>query len=151
MPCYLFSCAELTYLKLFNFIISIPPLEFRGFRNLNELSLEKISLFPMIGSLISTLLVLHRLSLTSCTGLENLKVVPPKLKWFVVDDSHEFRRQCLQISNSTLKVLYVALCKEVEQQKDFNLMVLLGNITEIVKLWLDGFSLKVIKIVPFTL
>ncbi|KAM7465955.1 hypothetical protein LguiB_013517 [Lonicera macranthoides] len=31
---------------------------------------------------------------------------------------------------------------EVEQQKDFNLMVLLSKITEIRILWLDGFSLK---------
>ncbi|KAM7461913.1 hypothetical protein LguiA_030034 [Lonicera macranthoides] len=142
LPCYLFSCAELTSLVLRNFIISVPPLDFLGFRNLNKLYLEKISLLPKIGSLISTLPVLHDLWLKSCTGLENLKVMPPKLNWLDVEDSHKFQWQCLKIRNSNLKELYVALCKEVEQQKDFDLMVLLSNITKIRRLRLDGFSLK---------
>ncbi|KAM7461910.1 hypothetical protein LguiA_030031 [Lonicera macranthoides] len=144
LPSYLFSCAELTYLDLCNFIISDPPLEFCGLCNLEALYLVKISLSPMIGSLISTLPVLHGLYLNSCAGLENLKVMPPKLSWLDVEDSHEFQWQCLKISNSNLQVLYVLLYKEVEQQKDFNLMVLLGNITKITTLWLDGFSLKVL-------
>ncbi|KAM7465951.1 hypothetical protein LguiB_013513 [Lonicera macranthoides] len=141
--CHLFSRAELTLLDLCNFIISVLPHDFRGFRNLNELYLENISLCPTIGSLISTLPDLHDLYLKSCTGLENLKVIPPKLNWLDVEDSHEFQWQCLKISNSKLKELYVALCKEVEQQKDFDLTMLLSNITEIHRLRLDGFSLKV--------
>ncbi|KAM7461921.1 hypothetical protein LguiA_030042 [Lonicera macranthoides] len=143
LPCYLFLCAELTSLDLCNFKISVPPLDFLGFRNLNELYLEKIPLSPKIGSLISTLPVLHDLYLKSCTGLENLKVMPTKLNWLDVEDSHEFQWQCLRISNSNLNELHVALCKEVEQQKDFDLMVLLSKITEIRRLRLDGFSLKV--------
>ncbi|KAM7465945.1 hypothetical protein LguiB_013507 [Lonicera macranthoides] len=150
LPCYLFSCTELTSLDLYNFTIPVPPLDFRGFRNLNELFLVKISLSPMIGSLISTLPVLHGLYFNSCTGLGNLKVMPPKLNWLDVADSHEFQWQCVKISNSNLKELFVALCKEVEQQKDFDLMVLLSNITEIRRLRLDGFSLKEIKIIAFT-
>ncbi|KAM7465953.1 hypothetical protein LguiB_013515 [Lonicera macranthoides] len=142
LPCYLFSCVELTLLDLCNFIIPVPPLDFCGFRNLNGLYLEKISLCPTIGSLISTLLVLHDLYLNSCNGLENLKVMPPELNWLDIEDSHEFLWQCLKISNSNLKELYVALCKEVEQQKDFDLMVLLSSLTEIRRLRLDGFSLK---------
>ncbi|KAM7465957.1 hypothetical protein LguiB_013519 [Lonicera macranthoides] len=142
LPCYLFSCTELTSLDLYNFTIPVPPLDFRGFRNLNELFLVKISLSPMIGSLISTLPVLHGLYFNSCTGLGNLKVMPPKLNWLDVADSHEFQWQCVKISNSNLKELFVSLCKEVEQQKDFDLMVLLSNITEIRRLQLDGFSLK---------
>ncbi|KAM7461915.1 hypothetical protein LguiA_030036 [Lonicera macranthoides] len=96
LPCYLFSCTELTSLDLYNFTIPVPPLDFRGFRNLNELFLVKISLSPKIRS---------------------------------------HSRSCME--------LFVALCKEVEQQKDFDLMVLLSNITEIRRLRLDGFSLKV--------
>ncbi|KAM7465943.1 hypothetical protein LguiB_013505 [Lonicera macranthoides] len=69
--------------------------------------------------------------------------MPPKLNWLDVEDSHKFQWQCLKIRNSNLKELYVALCKEVEQQKDFDLMVLLSNITKIRRLRLDGFSLKV--------
>ncbi|KAM7493410.1 hypothetical protein LguiB_028019 [Lonicera macranthoides] len=145
LPSYIYSCAELTYLELVNCIIFNPPLEFHGFPYLKKLFLENISISPRIGSLISGLPALNKLSLSSCTSIENLKILPPKLIWFVVVNSHEFEWQCFK-TNSSLLTLYVAMGKEVqnvyEQEKHFNLTTLLANLPRLVRLWLDGFSLK---------
>ncbi|KAM7519213.1 hypothetical protein LguiB_018175 [Lonicera macranthoides] len=145
LPPYIFSCAELTYLKLFNCTVLNPPLEFRGLLYLNRLFLERISISPNVGSLISGLPALHDLALRSCTSIENLKILPPKLSWLVVLNSHEFEWQCFK-PNSSLLMLYVAMGKEVrnvyEQGKHFNLTTLHANLPRLFRLWLDGFSLK---------
>ncbi|KAM7502825.1 hypothetical protein LguiB_001729 [Lonicera macranthoides] len=87
-----------------------------------------------------------RLSIRSCTGIENLKVLPPKLDWFDVVNSIDFDWQCFK-SNSSVSMLHIALHKEVrtvyEKGKHFNLMTLLASLPRLGTLWLDGYSLKV--------
>lgn len=144
LPTHIFSCAKLTYLKLCNCIISNPPVAFDGFRNLKKLSFERVSLPPFFGALISGLPLLKILALRDCSGVRNMKKVPPKLIRFTIKNSHEFKWQCLE-NNLNQTQLSVALCKEFrnwEESKEFKFM-LLGIWPRIKKLYLDGPSLQV--------
>lgn len=142
LPSYIFSCAELTFLWISNCIILSPPLAFCGFRNLNTLFLNRVSVSSSVATLISSLPVLKILAVGDCTGVQNIKILAPKLYMLVMMNSQEFEWQCFN-NISNLKALDVGLPKKVKQRKDFNLTRLLATLPRISCLKLDGFSLKV--------
>uniref|UniRef100_A0A1S3XL26 F-box/FBD/LRR-repeat protein At1g13570-like n=2 Tax=Nicotiana TaxID=4085 RepID=A0A1S3XL26_TOBAC len=95
LPPYFFSCLDLTYLKLQNFVLSPPP-EFKGFPNLEQLILIEVDL-PNIcfESILFGCPVLERLDLHWCSGIHHFNISGSNLKTLRVKDDDEFESICL--------------------------------------------------------
>ncbi|XP_058740349.1 F-box/FBD/LRR-repeat protein At1g13570-like [Vicia villosa] len=81
----LFSCKELTFLKLSSIFLSIPP-NFNGFKKLLELHLFRIEFESgAIESLVSGCPLLEKLKIKSCDGCDYLVISSPSLKVLVLE------------------------------------------------------------------
>ncbi|XP_016501098.1 F-box/FBD/LRR-repeat protein At1g13570-like [Nicotiana tabacum] len=80
LPSYFFSCLDLTFLKLQNFVI-LPPPKFKGFLNLYQLKLIRVDFANnCFESFLSGCPVLERLSLRRCSGVRHFNISGSKLK-----------------------------------------------------------------------
>ncbi|KAK7309923.1 hypothetical protein RJT34_07053 [Clitoria ternatea] len=99
-PSHLFSCQELTCLKLQSFKMSIPS-NFKGFKNLLELHLFYIRFeSTALDSLISGCPLLGVLIVSHCSGFEHINVSTPTLKLLNVEGDHIIKSVCSERVNN---------------------------------------------------
>lgn len=137
IPSYLFSCLELTHLRLSNCILN-PPLKFGGFCNLITVKLVKVK----ITTVMSFGTQLDELELECCTGIEHLgghfkhgnnltvlsilKCGEVEWKWF--ECTQKVENLCLRLNGEAKKIM--------------NLDKLVDEIPNICTLHLNGLLLK---------
>ncbi|GMP83048.1 hypothetical protein CsSME_00037113 [Camellia sinensis var. sinensis] len=145
LPSYVFSCPELTHLKLRNCVFK-PPEVFGGFRNLISLHFEKMAFSANIfGALVPSVPLLETLNFSGCTGIEHFNIHSPKLKTFFAADSRDVKSISFQ-STPNLTMISIVLGKKAEnpgQGSTINLNKFLDNLPRILKICFDGFFLKV--------
>ncbi|XP_075092522.1 F-box/FBD/LRR-repeat protein At1g13570-like [Nicotiana tabacum] len=95
LPPYFFSCLDLMYLKLQNFVLSPPP-DFKGFHNIEQLTLIEVDL-PNIcfESILFGCPILERLELHWCSGIHHFNISGSNLKRLHIKDDDEFESICL--------------------------------------------------------
>ncbi|XP_028055106.1 F-box/FBD/LRR-repeat protein At1g13570-like [Camellia sinensis] len=157
LPSYVFSCPELTHLKLRNCICKLPE-AFVGFRSLISLQFEKMAFAANIfGTLVPSVPLLETLNFSGCTGIEHFNIHFPKPKTFVATDSRNVESISFQ-STSNLTMICIALGKKAENpglHSTINLKKFLENLPRILKICFDGFFLKLLAagsiVVPWVL
>ncbi|XP_029125665.1 F-box/FBD/LRR-repeat protein At1g13570 [Cajanus cajan] len=108
MPSHIFSCQELTYLKLHNFELS-TSLDFGGFRNLVELRLYVIVFeSDALESLMSGCPLLEKLIIFHCSGFQHVNVHAPTLKVFHVYDSEVIKSISLKHKHNLIELILSA-------------------------------------------
>ncbi|CAI9269020.1 unnamed protein product [Lactuca saligna] len=83
LPSYVFSCLELTKLKMKNCFFK-PPLNFEGFLNLKDLNLRCIDFGASLCGTQINLPQLKKLSLHKCTNVYNFNIKATKLEKLTV-------------------------------------------------------------------
>jgi len=89
IPSCLFSCQSLHHLELYECWL-IPPSTFQGFKNLKSLDLQYVTLTKdAVENLISSCLLLERLTLMDFDGFKNLNIHAPNLQHFTMEGKFE--------------------------------------------------------------
>jgi hypothetical protein len=89
IPTWLFSCQSLHHLELLECWL-IPPSTFQGFKNLKSLDLQYVTLTKdVVENLISSCLLLERLTLTNFDGFNNLNIHAPNLQFLNIEGEFE--------------------------------------------------------------
>ncbi|XP_028065108.1 F-box/FBD/LRR-repeat protein At1g13570-like isoform X2 [Camellia sinensis] len=150
LPSYVFSCPELTHLKLRNCVFK-PPEVFGGFCNLISLHFEKMVFAANIfGTLVPSVPLLETLNFSGCTGIEHFNIHSPKLKTFFATDSRDVKSISFQ-STPNLTMISIVLGKKAEnpgQGSTINLNKFLYDLPRILKICFDGFFLKLLAAGP---
>ncbi|XP_045819033.1 F-box/FBD/LRR-repeat protein At1g13570-like [Trifolium pratense] len=108
MPSHLFSCQELTHVRIRHFNMSVPP-NFRGFKSLLHLHLEQIKFeLGALESLISGCPLLEELCILNCSGYECVDLsASPTLKVFHIEYNHAIKSICLEKANSLIDLTLI--------------------------------------------
>ncbi|XP_059650301.1 F-box/FBD/LRR-repeat protein At1g13570-like [Cornus florida] len=152
LPSGIFSCPELTYLKLHNCIIK-PPHTMKCFRNLISLHFKEISFSTnILGTLFSSAPLLEKLYLISCTGIDHFNIRARELQLLFISCISGFKsivfRNTLNLTNVTIAPQYKV--NNPQWVKTTNLIELVGSLPRVEALQLDGFLLKVLAAVTVT-
>ncbi|KAJ0735395.1 putative FBD domain, leucine-rich repeat domain superfamily [Helianthus annuus] len=135
IPYSVFSCLELRALGLNNCIFK-PPLEFKGFPNLEDICLVKVN----FGGTVLNLPQLKRLKLYSCGNVNNFNIKAEKLQNLRVIGCPNANAMVLQLLHSEhLYVVYICLSKSIQdflQYKRFYFTI-------------DGYFLKILAAEKF--
>ncbi|XP_059650303.1 F-box/FBD/LRR-repeat protein At1g13570-like [Cornus florida] len=146
LPSCIFSCPQLTRLKLCNCIIK-PPHAFKCFGNLISLSFENIIFTAnMLETLFSSAPLLENLFILSCIGIEHFNIQAPSLKVLQLGSICGFKS--ISFKNSpNLAIVVIAPLFEIDNSqwaKTTNLIELVASLPRIERLLLDNFVLKVL-------
>ncbi|GAB2224886.1 hypothetical protein Droror1_Dr00005664 [Drosera rotundifolia] len=115
IPFSLYRYQDLTYLELFNCTM-MPPPSFGGFKTLNSLTLEEVTIAQdALDNLISCCPLLECLSLIYISGIQFLKIRAPNLLWLCIESA--FGRVILE---GTLKLSTVDIELQMNADIDVN-------------------------------
>ncbi|KAA8537679.1 hypothetical protein F0562_027331 [Nyssa sinensis] len=90
LPSSVFSCQKLIHLELFNCLLK-PPSTFNGFRSLQSLDLQHITMDQIVfETLIASCPLLERLTLMNFDGFTYLEIHAPNLQFFDVGGIFEY-------------------------------------------------------------
>ncbi|CAH1441170.1 unnamed protein product [Lactuca virosa] len=143
LPSYVFSCLELTKLKLRNCFFK-PPLKVEGFLNLNDLELWNIDFRANLCGTQINLPQLKKLSMSWCTNVYNFNINATKLQALIVIRCPDAMLLRL-LQSPYLTLICVSFQKPIEdnvQVEKTTLPIMLSNLRKIVVLYLDGFFFK---------
>ncbi|XP_009773187.2 F-box/FBD/LRR-repeat protein At1g13570-like [Nicotiana sylvestris] len=150
LPPYFFSCLDLTYLKLHNFVLS-APLEFKGFLNLYRLLLKGVEFTDnCFERVISSCPVLKTLSLHRCFGIHHFNITGSNLKRFLIKDDEKFKSISLE-NASNLSEVSVSLERVVtgrEGKPVSDLGTLVDTLPKVKILRLNGMFLQLLDETP---
>ncbi|MFS7906644.1 putative F-box domain, FBD domain, F-box-like domain superfamily protein [Helianthus anomalus] len=139
IPSSVFSCLELRVLILVNCIFK-PPLEFKGFPNLEEIYLLYVKFGGNSGGTVINLPQLKKLSLQSCGNVNNFNIKAENLQYLCVTGCPDANAMVLQLLHSEhLNAVYICLSssvKEFIQVKRFSFTI-------------DGYFLKILAAEKF--
>ncbi|KAF8407921.1 hypothetical protein HHK36_007059 [Tetracentron sinense] len=145
----LFSCQQLTYLKLSNCLITPTPI-FKGFNSLTSLHLDQVTIDDnILESLILNSPLLERITLSSIICYSFLKISGPNLKHLELQGN--FKDICLE-NNPHLATVSIELFAETklharhELRRTCNLVRVLSCIPSVERLSLSGDFLKFLAI-----
>uniref|UniRef100_A0A5B7BWP8 F-box domain-containing protein n=1 Tax=Davidia involucrata TaxID=16924 RepID=A0A5B7BWP8_DAVIN len=143
LPSYLFSCQQLTHLKLHNYTFKPPP-AFRAFHNIRSLELKSITFATNIfESLISSSPLLERFIFVSCNGVDHFNIDAPNLKYLFV--SGMFKSVSFISTPKLVEVSFIMTkFPNHSALKMANLDEVMGCLPQLEKLHLSRYSLKVL-------
>ncbi|KAL8256339.1 hypothetical protein R6Q59_031406 [Mikania micrantha] len=144
LPSSLYLCDKLSHLELFNCLLK-PPLAFNGFKVLNSLDLQHITMDQdVFEDLIYKCPLLERLTLMNFEGFAHLKIHAPKLTFFDIGGVFEdvnFEKTFLL---STVSIgLYVSIGNEHE--------LTLGTTSKLIKFFASLPSIQRLEVQSFFL
>ncbi|XP_060210141.1 F-box/FBD/LRR-repeat protein At1g13570-like [Lycium barbarum] len=150
LPPYFFSCPELTFLKLKNFVLS-PPLEFKGFLNLYRLQLIGVDFAnSCFESFLSSCPVLKRLNLHHCSGIQHFNISSTNLKRLFIEADDELKSISLEkapnLSEVSVYLKRVVIGPEGNHVSD--LVMFVGSLPNVKLLRLDGKCLQLLAEPP---
>ncbi|KAI3826798.1 hypothetical protein L1987_00854 [Smallanthus sonchifolius] len=135
-----FYCLQLRQLGVYTCIFN-PPLEFRGFPNLEDIFLKNVHFGGDLGRTVIDLPQLKRLTLEGCVNVNNLNIKAVKLWNFCVTTCPDAMLLPL-IDGEQLKVVHIRLLKPIEDVQwveRFNFDTMLSNLSNIVSFAIDGY------------
>ncbi|XP_058746074.1 F-box/FBD/LRR-repeat protein At1g13570-like [Vicia villosa] len=143
IPYHLFSCQELTYLKLSGFNLTIP-LNFTGFKSLLHLHLESITFeFDALHSLVSGCPLLEKLCILNYSGCECFNFSAPALKVLNIDSHNAVKSICLEKTTNIID-LTLLIFRENES-------CLINSFPKVQRLTLGlGYKMPYADIIPLT-
>ncbi|KAL7616850.1 hypothetical protein Lser_V15G03039 [Lactuca serriola] len=137
LPSYLFSCLELTKLKLQNCFFKPPP-KFEGFLNLEDLYLRNVDFGASLCGPQISLPQLKKLSMYSCTNVSNFNIKATRIWSLAVFTCPGV--MLLQLLHSPCISRFAI--RDFVQGERMNLEWVLRNLPVIEALYIDGSSLK---------
>ncbi|CAL5396314.1 unnamed protein product [Camellia sinensis] len=155
LPSSLFSCLQLKHLNLHSCMFKPPP-EFKGFSGLLSLELREVVITAdILSSLISSCLLLERLTVESSTSFEPLEIAAPNLRFLRCKGL--FSSICFKNTPQLARVS-IYLNKEVLMEgESSNSVMFFGSLPVVEFLELNGYYVmgmaagKVPKMLPTTL
>ncbi|KAJ0612087.1 putative F-box domain, FBD domain, leucine-rich repeat domain superfamily [Helianthus annuus] len=142
IPPSVFSCLELRVLGLRGCIFN-PPLEFKGFPNLQDINLQKVIFGGNLGGTVINLPQLKNLSLHTCLNLNNFNIMAVKLQHLLVFGCPD--AMLLRLLHSKhLSAVHICLGKSMQglQVERYSLARMLSNLPKLVTFNIDGYFLK---------
>ncbi|XP_019244691.1 PREDICTED: F-box/FBD/LRR-repeat protein At1g13570-like [Nicotiana attenuata] len=148
LPPYFFSCLDLTYVKLNNVDFSLPP-EFKGFRNLDRLSLSRVRLANnCFERFLSSCPVLKMLVLHKCSGIRHFIISGSNL--LRIKAAYMFQSISLENASNLAEVYVTLESLEIglEGNPIFDLVKFVGSLRNVKRLVLDGKFLQLLAGTP---
>ncbi|KAG5532605.1 hypothetical protein RHGRI_027036 [Rhododendron griersonianum] len=139
-----YSCRELTRLKLINCIVKLPR-ELSGFQNVVELHFTRVAFGNnMLRTLLSRSGLLQKLSITVCSGIGHLIINAPNLRELVIICNSETDSLSF-VNTAELRVCMIAMFKKTASLggKTPSLVEFLAGLPRVSDLFLDSFFLEV--------
>ncbi|XP_060210148.1 F-box/FBD/LRR-repeat protein At1g13570-like isoform X2 [Lycium barbarum] len=150
LPPYFFSCLELTFLKLQNFVLS-PPIEFKRFLNLYQLQLIGVDFAnSCFESFLCSCPVLKRLSLHRCSGIHHFNIRGTNLKSLFIEADDKLKSISLEKAPnlSEVSVYLKRVVIGLEGNYVSHLVMFVGSLPNVKLLRLDGKCLQLLAEPP---
>lgn len=137
----IYSCRELTRLKLVNCILK-PPSELSGFQYVIRLHFQRTTFGDnTLGPLLSRSGLLERLTIKYCSGIGHLNINAPNLNSLFIIDNNGLESLSF-VDTPNLRCFFGSLCDKMG--KTPTLMEFLVALPRVSKLNLDGFFLELL-------
>ncbi|XP_058183576.1 F-box/FBD/LRR-repeat protein At1g13570-like [Rhododendron vialii] len=137
----IYSCRELTRLKLVNCILK-PPSELSGFQYVTRLHFQRTTFGDnTLGPLLSRSGLLERLTIKYCSGIGHLNINAPNLNSLFIIDNNGLESLSF-VDTPNLRYFFGSLCDKMG--KTPTLMEFLVALPRVSKLNLDGFFLELL-------
>ncbi|CAH1441148.1 unnamed protein product [Lactuca virosa] len=147
LPSYVFSCLELTKLELKHCLFK-PPLKFKGFLNLEDLSLEHINFEVNLGGTQIILPHLKNLSLVMCTKVYNFNIKATKLFNLTITAACPDAMLLRLLHSPCLTLVSIYFGKPIiegkRQVETITSAMMLSNLTKVEGFLIAGHFLKII-------
>ncbi|KAJ0792913.1 putative F-box domain, leucine-rich repeat domain superfamily, F-box-like domain superfamily [Helianthus annuus] len=143
IPSSVFSCLELRVLGLRGCIFN-PPLEFKGFPNLQDINLQKVNFGGNLGGTVINLPQLKNLSLHTCVNVNNFNIMAVNLQHLLVFGCPDAMLLRL-LHSKRLSAVHICLGKSMQalQVERYSLARMLSKLPKLVTFNIDGYFLKV--------